>query len=858
MALELHDGLGLLLEIHCSIQPLMSPRFLLALSLGAALPLHGQGLSITNGDFSFPSLEDNELSFEVPEWYENTTASGNYSEYVYLRINHFTTQSQVGSVANRNGYIYQQVGTVPADAGTYALELDLFQRAIRVWSGLRVILFAGEPQSTGDGVDIFGDPNLTEILRHDFPRNGTGFQAPGADQVLGARTAVFDLSELDEGTPIWLRLDTPDSSGGAAAFFDNLRFVADPEDNPEIVSFTVAEGPVVEPGTTVTVAWELENAEAAVISANDAVIAEPTEATGNLSYEVGETTQFTLHVQGNGRSEQVEQWVVAREGPLPNVILFVIDDFGWADWEQTGEPTGSDLFETPSMDQLATDGIWFTEGYAAAPVCSPSRGTLLTGRSSARNLLTEWISGRGDEGEPVQEAYWVPRLELERVTVAERLNRIGYRNIHVGKWHLGERENAETFPTRQGFDINIGGTTKGNPPSGYFPEGGSFLLPELESGYSQDDYLTDVLTDKAVAEIRNAVDAEEPFFLYLSHYAVHTPIEAPEETVTRYEDKLAGLENPKQTNTTYAAMIDHMDASLGDVRAELEDLGIADNTLILLVADNGGLLRISTNEPLRGGKGLNYEGGTRTPYIAAWPGVIPENRRSPLVVGGRDITPTILDVAGLSRMLEEPDTFDGESLWPELLEPGSYNRARPLVLHYPHFSPQGGSPHSMIRDGGWKLIYTYVDEEAEVYHVAEDLSEETDLADEEAMRRADLLEKMIVELHHQKAQYPTAWDGTYLDPAQRLTIEELFTNGERHRWFDVGTDEEGDPLPSYLQQPFLYSYGLEGWFYLLPSSTMASTWLYDYDDAAWMWTNMDLHPWAYSFDSDNQGYRRLE
>ncbi|NBD38033.1 MAG: hypothetical protein GVY10_05645, partial [Verrucomicrobia bacterium] len=178
----------------------MNPRFLLALSLGAALPLHGQGLFITNGDFSSPPLEDNELSFDVPEWFENTTASGNYSEYVYLRINHFTTQSQVGSVANRNGYIYQQVGTVPADAGAYAVELDLFQRAIRVWSGLRVMLLAGEPQSTGNGVDILGDPNLTEILSHEFPRNGTGFQAPDADQVLGARTAVFDLSGIDAGT----------------------------------------------------------------------------------------------------------------------------------------------------------------------------------------------------------------------------------------------------------------------------------------------------------------------------------------------------------------------------------------------------------------------------------------------------------------------------------------------------------------------------------------------------------------------------------------------------------------------------------------------------------------------------------
>ncbi len=837
----------------------MNHRPLLAFYLGSALPLFGQGLSITNGDFPSPSLNDNELSFDVPAWYESTTASGNFNEYVFFRINHFTTESQVGAIATRNGYLYQQVGTVPEDGTSYALELDLFQRAIRVWSGLRVMLFAGEPASIGEGVDIMGDPNLTELLRHDFSRTETGFEAPNADQVLGARTAPFDFSGLEEGTSLWLRLDTPDSSGGAAAFFDNLRFVQNPGDDPVINAFAVGEDHVVEPESTISLQWNVENAEAITLTANGAIIAEPTEQGGSLSYRVTETTHFSLLVEGNGRSEKVEQWVVAREEPLPNVILFVIDDFGWADWEQTGEPTGSDLFETPSMDQLAQDGIWFTEGYAAAPVCSPSRGVLLTGQSSARTRLSDWISGKGDEGQPVQEAYWIPRLALDKITVAERLDQIGYQNIHVGKWHLGERENAETFPTRQGFDVNIGGTTKGNPPSGYFPDGaGSFLLPELESGYSQEDYLTDVLTDKAVAEIRNAVEAEEPFFLYLSHYAVHTPIEAPEETVTKYEEKLADLENPKQTNTTYAAMIDHMDASLGDIRAEIENLGIAENTLVLLVSDNGGLLRVSTNEPLRSGKGLNYEGGTRTPFIAAWPGIIPENRRSPLVVGGRDIVPTILEVAGLGRMLEEADTFDGESLWPELLEPGSYTRSHPLVLHYPHFSPQGGSPHSMIREGGWKLVYTYVDERAEVYHVAEDLSEETDLADEEAMRRADLLEKMIFGLHRQKARYPTAWDGTSLDPAQRLTAGELFTDGERHRWFDVGTDEEDDPLPSYLQQPFLYSYGLEGWFYLLPTSTMASTWLYDYTDGAWMWTNMDIHPWAYSFDPENEGYRRLE
>ena len=441
----------------------------------------------------------------------------------------------------------------------------------------------------------------------------------------------------------------------------------------------------------------------------------------------------------------------------PNIILFLVDDMGWADWQHSPDlnPTGSDLYETPAMDRLARHGIVFTNAYAACPVCSPSRAAIMTGKTPARLRLTEWISGGRHETASLKEPPdWVKNLSDSEVTLAEALKDAGYRTAFIGKWHLGQSGNPSADPLNNGFDINIGGCHSGSPPGGYFAgSDGGWSAPNLESGYPADAYLTDVLTDHAVDYIRNHKD--ETFFLMLSHYAVHNPKQAPQAIINKYSAKIQSLQNQGvdlqgHTNATYAAMVETMDTSLGRVLDRLADPdgnpatadSILDNTLILFTSDNGGLFDAeggaTSNRPLRAGKGSVYEGGIREPFIVSWTGnsQIPQgivNHQTRIT--GHDIYPTLLEITGTPGDFDHNRNIDGISFAPALT--GQSVDRGCQYWHYPHYSNQdygsalvsGGCFVSAVRKDNWKLIWFYDEKKYELYNLNDDIGETHNLLD---------------------------------------------------------------------------------------------------------------------------------
>ncbi len=405
--------------------------------------------------------------------------------------------------------------------------------------------------------------------------------------------------------------------------------------------------------------------------------------------------------------------------PRPNIIVIVADDLGWADLGCYG----STFHETPNLDALARRGVRFANGYAACPVCSPSRAAILTGKYPARLHLTDWLPGRPDR--PDQKLRRPPirqQLPLEEITLAEALKPAGYAAASVGKWHLG---GPPFWPEHQGFDINIGGTETGSPPGGYF----RFKTLSLRA---RDDaeYLTDRLTDEAIVFIER--NRARPFFLYLAHYAVHIPLQARTELLARYRAKPA--DGSPQHNPIYAAMIESLDDGIGRLVRKLEELGIDERTVVIFTSDNGGLsvkegpdTPATSNSPLRAGKGYLYEGGIRVPLMVAWPGVIRPGSICEVPVSGQDLYPTIREIAGVAP--NPGQVVDGESLVPLLRGTGT-SRRDSLFWHYPHYSNQGGKPGGAIRQGHLKLIEWYEDGRTELFYLAADPGERTDLASE--------------------------------------------------------------------------------------------------------------------------------
>jgi len=426
----------------------------------------------------------------------------------------------------------------------------------------------------------------------------------------------------------------------------------------------------------------------------------------------------------------------------PNFVFILIDDLGWADVGCFG----SKLYETPNIDRLAEQGMRFTDGYAACAVCSPTRASIMTGKYPARLHITDWIAGEGDApSHRLKVPDWQKFLPLSETTVAKALKSAGYTTASIGKWHLG---GPEYYPEHHGFDRNIAGTHFGHPTSYFWPyEGKSHTVAGLKPGGKEGEYLTDRLTTEAEKFIEESKD--KPFFLYFPHYGVHTPLMARPDKLAKYKAKTPTGE---QKNATYAAMVESVDDSVGRILKKLDELKLADNTVIVFMSDNGGLWpQATSNLPLRAGKGFPYEGGFREPLIIKWPGSMKPGSTCGVPVSSIDFYPTLLEIAGVAQ----PNKVDGVSLVPLLKQTGAIERDA-LYWHYPHYwRGNGVRPFGVVRAGDWKLIEFYEDMSIELYNLKDDLGESRDLAKDNPAKAAELRDKLHAWRESVGAQMPT-------------------------------------------------------------------------------------------------------
>jgi arylsulfatase A len=421
-----------------------------------------------------------------------------------------------------------------------------------------------------------------------------------------------------------------------------------------------------------------------------------------------------------------------------NIVLFLIDDLGWMDLGCQG----STYYRTPHIDRLAAEGVRFTDAYASSAVCTPTRAAILTGKYPARLLMTNWTpDGRWNLKARLREARFLRALPLEEITIAEALREAGYHTASIGKWHLGGP--PFSLPEHHGFDINIAGNAHGAPGDHFYPYQGDWSIPTtglrarwnvLPDG-QPGEYLTDRLTDEAVKVIREHQD--RPFFLYFSHYAVHTPLQAKPEMVAKYEQV---PEAQRQGDPVYAAMVESVDESVGRVLGTLKELGLEQNTVVIFASDNGGLWRATDHAPLRGHKGTYWEGGIRVPMIIKWPGFSAPGRVVSEPVISSDLYPTILTAAG--QPMRPHQHLDGLNLTRLLRDADSLPR-QSLFWHFPHYNNHPETvPQGAIRKGPWKLIETYAPAGLQLYNLDDDLGETTDLAAE----KPELADQLLREL----------------------------------------------------------------------------------------------------------------
>lgn len=436
--------------------------------------------------------------------------------------------------------------------------------------------------------------------------------------------------------------------------------------------------------------------------------------------------------------------LLAQRPAPPNIVLILIDDYGWTDTSYNG----STFYETPQIDRLARSGVVFTNGYSASPVCSPTRAAIMTGKYPARLHVTSHLQGASNRLHFTKVLQPNARLALplEETTIAEALRSKGYRTACIGKWHLGK---TGFLPSDQGFDVSLAGDEAGSTNDFFYPAWKKKIPLEGKDG----DYLTDRLTDLAVDFI--AASAGKPFFLYLPHFAVHTPIHGKPDKVRKYDAK-SRKENP-QNYGEYAAMVESVDESVGRVMEALKQAGVEENTLVIFSGDNGGVTSlewkdrpITSNLPLRLGKGHLYEGGIRVPTIIRWPKVTKAGSECQEAVLSVDYAPTIAEAAGLER--GSMGVMDGVSLGPAL-RGGKLGRQE-VFWHYPHYSPQLGRPSAAIRSGDEKLILFFEDDRVELYNLKNDIGEKRDLAASKPARAAAMKKRLVAWLAETNAQIP--------------------------------------------------------------------------------------------------------
>ncbi|ANQ51664.1 sulfatase [Flammeovirga sp. MY04] len=469
-----------------------------------------------------------------------------------------------------------------------------------------------------------------------------------------------------------------------------------------------------------------------------------------------------------------------QEEKRPNVLVIIADDLGAHDLSTTN----SKYYETPNIDRIASEGFQFDQGYASCQVCSPSRASIMSGKFTANHGVTDWIGAASGERwrKANQFTKLLPpeyehKLDTSFVTMPEAFRDQGYETFFAGKWHVGGEGSS---PEDHGFNTNIGGYDVGSPHGGYFSP---YNNPKLKDG-PQGENLSMRLADETIQFMKG--NKEKPFFACLSFYAVHSPIQTTEEKWKKYKDKAveAGVAKEgykmgevlpmrqQQDNPVYAGLLESMDEAIGNVLSSLDELGLADNTIIVFTGDNGGVVSgdswSTSNLPLRGGKGYQYEGGLRVPFLMKVPWMNQKGKKNDTPVISTDFYPTLLDLAGLDLLPKEHS--DGVSLVP-LME-GKEIEERPLIWHYPHYGNQGGKPVSVIRKGNWKLIHFYEDAHDELYDLSKDEGEQTNVFAANKVIGETLYKELFDYLKEHNAKYPTV-DPEYSEEAAQKYLKRV-------------------------------------------------------------------------------------
>ncbi|MEL6108187.1 MAG: sulfatase [Planctomycetota bacterium] len=460
------------------------------------------------------------------------------------------------------------------------------------------------------------------------------------------------------------------------------------------------------------------------------------------------TAFFAASIVATFLLEPLQAKVDAGRRPPPNIVLIMADDLGWKDLHCYG----NENLETPNLDRLAKQGLLFTSAYSAAPVCTPTRAALMTGESPARLKITNHAGGHPPKfrkpDTDLETPIWLRHLPLEKVTLAEQLQSVGYATGFVGKWHLSHRPNGATSPTEpelrpehQGFELNVGGCRFGGPPS-YF---GPYRIPNLLAK-QEGEYLPDRCADECIEFINSARERNRPYFLCWWNYSVHYPFQAPKELIAKYEKRKGrGIENP-----TYAAMIEGMDASIGKLLDAVDADTTDRETLVIFTSDNGPFA--ANVDPLRGEKGYLYEGGIRVPMIVRWPERVATGRVTSTPVITMDIHATILDVANLKT--DPSNTPDGITMVP-ILEGKSELDRESIYFHYPNYAfHKRNRMTSAIRSGAYKLIRFYDDDSVELYDLEQDIGESQNLAARMPKKAQQLRSDLEAWLERTKASHP--------------------------------------------------------------------------------------------------------
>lgn len=459
----------------------------------------------------------------------------------------------------------------------------------------------------------------------------------------------------------------------------------------------------------------------------------------------------------------------------PNILFIFLDDFGWRDTSFMG----SDFYETPHLDRLSTEGMVFTDAYSASANCAPARACLLSGQYTPRHEI--YNVGTGPRGKAkhrrLEHIPGTDVLNPEIRTWAQQLQQAGYTTASMGKWHLSND------PIPYGFDINVGGTHSGSPPKGYYPPHGK--IPGLEDP-ADDEYLTDRLTDEAVKFIHGNKD--QPWALYLTHFAVHTPLDARKDLVGKYEAKQKGdLHN----HVAMATMIQAVDDGVGKIQAALEELGLVENTAIVFFSDNGGYGPATDMKPLKGYKGTYYEGGIRVPFFVKWPGVVKPGTRSAEPIIGVDVYPTLCEIGGAELPPGQP--ADGVSLVPLLSGAKTTLGDRPLFWHFPAYLQSyqvwdeqrdplfRSRPCSVIRSGDWKLHEYFEDGAVELYNLADDIGEANDLSTHQPEKAKELVARLKAWRKEIHAPVPTVANPEYDAEDEARAIAEKASPGRRKK-----------------------------------------------------------------------------